>query len=164
MYMKYQLKTGTVHDISDIWQIIEKAWLQGQLNAATEEKLRVQLHITHSIEKIRMEILNHEQYYIILIENENCVAFASYSFNHSFPADFSIHKLYNLPSAESNKYIQMLISHIEILALHQGSQHLIIQTAEKEQSKYFESLGFHSNLKMPFSNVHPGIQLLKNIR
>ena len=164
MYMKYQLKAGTLNDIEDIWQIIEKAWLQGQIDESEKDKLILRLHITHSIEKIRMEILNREQHYIMLIENECSVAFASYSFNHRYPADFSIHQLYNLPSAESKKYIQMLISHIEILALQQGSKHLMIQTAKKEQSKYFESLGFYSSQLMPSSAIYPAIHMLKNIR
>jgi len=104
------------------------------------------LNIAHSVTKIKLEILNAYQRYI-LIEEKNCpVAFASYSLNGHHPPDFRIHKIYNLPGSEGKGYNKILISHIEALAMERGSAKLSVLVRQREKKEYFESLGFSASL------------------
>jgi|GEM_PF-1760714 len=138
----YKLKVATVNDIEDIWTIIEKTWLEGQISGIERKELINKLHLTHSINKIKLEILYSYQRYILIEEKNNSVAFASYSVSGGHPPDFRIHKIYNLPSTEGKGYNRILIAHIETLASSRGCRKLSVIVRNQDKKEYFESLGF----------------------
>ena len=129
----YKLKVATVNDIEDIWTIIEKTWLEGQIGGIERKEFISTLNLTHSINKIKLEILNSYQRYILVEEKNNSVAFASYSVSGGHPPEFRIHKIYNLPSTEGQGYNRILIAHIELLASNRGCRKLsvIVRHLEK---------------------------------
>jgi N-acetylglutamate synthase-like GNAT family acetyltransferase len=138
----YKLKVATVSDIEDIWTIIEKTWLEGQLSGLERRELISKLNLTHSVNKIKLEILNSYQRYILIEEKNNSVAFASYSVSGGHPPDFRIHKIYNLPSTEGKGYNRILIAHIESIASSRGCHKLSVIVRHQQKKEYFESLGF----------------------
>jgi N-acetylglutamate synthase-like GNAT family acetyltransferase len=138
----YTIKKGTVNDIESIWMIIERTWLESQITIKDRPELIRMLNLTHSIKKIKLEILNNYQRYILVQEKECPVAFASYSLGEIHPPDFRIHKIYNLPGTEGKGYNKILILHIEGLAIERGSRKLLVKVGLLEKKEYFESLGF----------------------
>lgn len=143
----YKLKAGTISDIEDIWMIIERTWLESRISGLDRVEMIKMLDLTHSIKKIRAEILNNYQRYILISEREAPVAFASYSVTGVHPPDFQIHKMYNLPSTEGKGYNKVLISHIEHLAIDRGCRKLTVNVKQEEKKQYFESLGFLATQK-----------------
>ncbi|MGA9648954.1 GNAT family N-acetyltransferase [Pedobacter sp.] len=160
----YNIKVATVYDVEDIWTIIERTWLESSISALAKSELIKLLNITHSTQRIKTEIQNNHQRYILVMEKDFAVAFASYSASQNYPHNFRIHKLYNLPSVEGKGYNKVLISYIERLAMDRGCHKLSVVVKENEKKQYFESLGYAAsdNNGSPIaSETLPGFTMVK---
>lgn len=161
----YKLKTGTVNDVEDIRQIIEMTWLDLHSIETERAALVSMLDITHSAEKIKFEILNYYQHYVLVVEDDRSVAFAAYSVAGLHPPDFKIHKIYHLPALLIRDYNKILIKHIEELAYQRGSKHLTVHIPENVNKAYFEALGFlvHSKAGSAYNSIQKGFEMIKNL-
>ena len=159
----YKLKTGTVNDVDEIWQVIEQTWLDSRTSGEERRALINLLNITHSIGKIKAEILNNYQRYVLVVEDGSAVAFASYSSTGIHEPSFKIHKIYNIPSVQGKGYNKILIRYIEELASNRGSKQLSVHVAENEKRIYFEALGFLAKEKSQTNHKseQQGIEMIK---
>jgi len=139
----YKVKEGTIEDAFNIWQLIEKTWIESGIRNLENQELLRNLKEMYSKEKVATEIVERIQCYLIVYEQSDAVAFASYSFtDHSTP-DFRIHKIYSLKFTQGKGYVKILISRIEQIALSKHGGHLFIHISRQSRKKeYFEALGF----------------------
>jgi len=139
----YKIKEGTIEDAFNIWQLIEKTWIESGIGNFENQELLRNLKEIYSEEKVTTEIADMIQCYLIIYEKSGAVAFASYSFtDHSTP-DFRIHKIYSLKFTQGKGYIKILISRIEQIAVGKHGGYLFIHISRQNRKKeYFEALGF----------------------
>ena len=139
----YKVKEGTIEDAFNIWQLIEKTWIESGIRNLENQELLRNLKEMYSKEKVATEIVERIQCYLIVYEQSDAVAFASYSFtDHSTP-DFRIHKIYSLKFTQGKGYVKILISRIEQIALSKHGGHLFIHISRQSRKKeYLEALGF----------------------
>ena len=139
----YKIKEGTIEDAINIWQLIEKTWIESGIGNFENRELLQNLKGIYSKEKVAIEIVERIQCYLIIYEQSDAVAFASYSFtDHPMP-DFRIHKIYNLKFTQGKGYIKILINRIEQIALGKNGSHMFIHISRQSRKKeYLEALGF----------------------
>ena len=139
----YKIKEGTIEDAFNIWQLIEKTWMESGIGNLENQELLRSLKELYSQEKVISEIVHRVQCYLVIYEQNDAVAFASYSFtDHSTP-DFRIHKIYSLKFTQGKGYIKILISRIEQIALGKHGGYLFIHISPQNRKKeYLEALGF----------------------
>jgi len=139
----YKIKEGTIEDAFNIWQLIEKTWIESGIGNFENRELLQNLKGIYSKEKVAIEIEEKIQCYLIIYEQNNAVAFASYSFTEHSMLDFRIHKIYNLKYTQGKGYIKILINRIEQIALSKNGSHLFIHISRQSRKKeYLEALGF----------------------
>ena len=139
----YKIKEGTIEDAFNIWQLIEKTWMESGIGNFENQELLRNLKEIYSQVKVTTEIADRIQCYLVIYEQSDAVAFASYSFtDHSTP-DFRIHKIYSLKFTQGKGYIKILISRIEQIAMGKHGGYLFIHISLHNRKKeYLEALGF----------------------
>jgi len=139
----YSIRYGTVDDVSNIEQIIERAWLKSNISIDEKQNILQSLIKLYPKDQIIFEIQNQVQFYLLLMEEDMPMAFVSYSISDTCPADFRIHKVYSLPESQGKGYEKILIAKVEEIAIEHGGDLLFIYLkGRNKKTEYFEALGF----------------------
>ena len=139
----YNIRYGTVNDVSSIEQIIERAWLKTNISIDEKQNIIHSLIKLYPKDQIISEIQDQIQFYLLLTEEEIPMALASYSITDTCPADFRIHKIYSMPESQGKGDEKILIAKVEEIAIEHGGNLLFIYLkGRNKKTDYFEALGF----------------------
>jgi hypothetical protein len=148
--MSYILKTATLNDVEDIYNIMDHTWNAGTLktDAGLEEQHRL-FRLLHSQTKIRLEIMNNHLKYLLIKQENITIAFASYASTGIHTRGLKVHKMFAEPGERVSYYQKLLLDHIEKIALAHGITHLLLG---KGMLGDFSMLGFEKQV-----STAPGI-------
>ena len=97
----------------------------------------------YSTAEITKQIAQNLQNFILLIEDEKPVGFASYSSLEEHPEAYKLHKLYCLPSTQGKGYGKALLAFIIDKARAAGKTVLELNVNRYNNAKlFYEKMGF----------------------
>lgn len=137
------IRVATIEDVETIRQLAEAIWWPSYSSILSVEQLTYMLAEIYSTEKIKSQIINSEQTYLLLMEGDNAVAFAAYSPREENTDLYKLHKLYCLPSTQGKGYGKLLIDKVCADVLAAGKNILELNVNRYNPSKgFYEKLGF----------------------
>jgi len=139
----YFIREATVNDVEAIRSIAEITWRQVYAPILAKEQLDFMLAEIYSAEKLTAQISNNIQAFLILVEDEEPVAFAAYSPRDEDPSIYKLHKLYCLPQTQGKGYGKMLINQVISNTLAAGVRTLDLNVNRYNNAKtFYEKMGF----------------------
>jgi ribosomal protein S18 acetylase RimI-like enzyme len=138
-----EIKTATVADVAMLRLLAEKIWWPTYSQILNKEQIRFMLDVIYAKDKLRLQIENGEQTFLILYENTVPVAFAAFSADQENPEMITLEKIYNLPETQGKGYGKLLISTVESKAREAGKSilQLYVHRANKARS-FYEKMNF----------------------
>jgi hypothetical protein len=100
----YSIKEATVADTDAIISIATETYWSVYGPILTEEQIIYMLGTIYSVETISGQIKNNAQSFLLLLEDEEPVAFAAYAPRAEDPEVYKLHKLYCLPKTQGKGY------------------------------------------------------------
>jgi predicted GNAT family acetyltransferase len=139
----YMIRTATVADVETIRQLAQEIWYETYLSILTKEQLDYMLTEIYSTDKLTGQIKNNEQTFILIVEDEQIVAFAAYSPRAEDPEIYKLHKLYCLPATQGKGYGKLLINEVSNKVLGAGKKLLELNVNRYNKAKtFYEKMGF----------------------
>jgi len=139
----YHIREAGVADVTAIREIANQTWWPTYGPILSAEQIAYMLGVLYSDEKINSQIANREQTFLILVEDDQPVAFAAYSPREENPEIYKLHKLYCLPQTQGKGYGKILINEVgnRVLAAGKNTLDLNVNRFNKARS-FYEKLGF----------------------
>jgi len=139
----YSIRQATVNDLETIRQIAEKTWWATYSPILEKEQISFMLGEIYSVEKISSQLINGTQSYLLLLEDDQPVAFAGYSPREEDPDIYKLHKLYCLPETQGKGYGKILINEVANKTLEAGKHILDLNVNRYNKAKdFYEKMGF----------------------
>jgi len=139
----YTIRKATVADVETIRKIAEKTWWPTYAPILSPEQITYMLGTLYSIEKIHSQVATGEQSFLLLIENNEPVAFAAYSPREEDPDIYKLHKLYCLPQTQGKGYGKILIEAVSEKAKAAGKNTLDLNVNRYNKARsFYEKMGF----------------------
>jgi diamine N-acetyltransferase len=139
----YFIRKATLDDVETIRAIADETWWNAYSPILEKEQISFMLGEIYSVEKITAQIKNTIQTYLLLIENDNPVAFAAYSPRNENPEIYKLHKLYCLPQTQGKGYGKILINEVAAKTTEAGKRILDLNVNRYNKAKsFYEKMGF----------------------
>jgi len=139
----YTIRKATTTDTETIIDIAEKTWWVAYPPILEEVQIRFMLNEIYTAEKISKQIENNIQTYLLLIEDEQPVAFAAFSPREENAKIYKLHKLYCLPATQGKGYGKILIDAVSDEVLKAGKHILELNVNRYNKAKsFYEKMGF----------------------
>jgi len=139
----YSIRQATINDVEIIRTLAEEIWYDAYLSILTKEQLDYMLTEIYSTEKLTDQIENNLQTFLLVIEDEQTVAFAAYSPREENADIYKLHKLYCLPSTQGKGYGRVLINEVSNKVLEAGKTILELNVNRYNKAKsFYEKMGF----------------------
>lgn len=139
----YYIRQATVADVEVIRQLAEEIWQATYSAILAEEQLTFMLKEIYSAEKLTQQIRHNQQTFLLLIEDEQPVAFAAYSPRDEDADIYKLHKLYCLPATQGKGYGKVLINEVAAKVTEAGKHILDLNVNRYNKAKtFYEKMGF----------------------
>jgi N-acetylglutamate synthase-like GNAT family acetyltransferase len=139
----YSIRKATVNDIEIIRSIADQTWWATYGPILAQEQITFMLDEIYSAAKIRDQIENDTQTYLLLLEDEQSVAFAAYSPREENADIYKLHKLYCLPVTQGKGYGKILINEVAQETVAAGKKILELNVNRYNNAKtFYEKMGF----------------------
>jgi N-acetylglutamate synthase-like GNAT family acetyltransferase len=139
----YTIRTATVNDVDTILQIADTTWWATYSAILDREQIEFMLAEIYSAEKIKKQVANNLQTYLLLEEEGIPVAFAGYSPRDENSDIYKLHKLYCLPQTQGKGYGKILINEVAEKTREAGKEILELNVNRYNQAKsFYEKMGF----------------------
>jgi GNAT superfamily N-acetyltransferase len=141
--MTYQIKQATVADTETIRHIAYETWWPTYSPILEKEQIEFMLTEIYSPEKISHQLETGEQTFLLLLDEDEAVAFAGFSPRAEDPEIYKLHKLYCLPKTQGKGYGKILINAVIDETLKAG-KHLLDLNVNRynKASTFYEKMGF----------------------
>lgn len=140
----YSIRPATVADTEIIRSIAEGTWWHTYSPILSGEQIAFMLADIYAPKKISHLLETGEQQFLLLVENDRPVAYASYSPRQENPEIYKLHKLYCLPETQGKGYGRILIDAV-IAKVKQAGKSVL----ELNVNRYNKSWSFY--LRMGFT-------------
>jgi GNAT superfamily N-acetyltransferase len=139
----YLIREATTADVEAIIQIAEQTWWPTYEPLLGKEQVAYMLEKIYSQEKITEQVKNNEQTFLLLLEDEQPVAFAAYSPREEDLEIYKLHKLYCLPVTQGKGYGKILINAVIDKTKEAGKHKLDLNVNRYNKAKdFYERMGF----------------------
>ena len=139
----YSIRQASINDLGIIREIAEKTWWATYSPILEKEQIDFMLNKIYSVENISAQLEHGTQTYLLLIENDQPVAFAAYSPREEDPEIYKLHKLYCLPETQGKGYGKVLINEVANKTTEAGKRILDLNVNRHNKAKsFYEKMGF----------------------
>jgi len=139
----YTIRKATVEDVETIRSLAQEIWMDAYSKILAIEQLDFMLKEIYSTEKLTDQVENNIQTFLLLMEDEQAVAFAAYSPRNEDPQVYKLHKLYCLPATQGKGYGKILINAVIAEVLKAGKHTLDLNVNRHNKAKsFYEKMGF----------------------
>ncbi len=137
------LKEADLADVAAIRDIAYQTWGPTYQEILSTEQIDYMLGVLYSTEKISGQISNDEQTYLLVIEDGQPVAFASYSPRAENPDIYKLHKLYCMPQTQGKGYGRLLVDEVAKRVLDSGKNTLDLNVNRYNKTiTFYQKMGF----------------------
>jgi GNAT superfamily N-acetyltransferase len=138
----YTIRQAKIDDAETIHHLAHQIWPSTYSAIISREQLNFMLADRYAVDVIAQQIADDIQTYLLLIEDDNPVAFASYSPDDD-PEVYRLHKLYLLPSTQGKGYGRALIDAVADSVLAAGKNKLDLNVHRQNPAKgFYDKMGF----------------------
>jgi len=139
----YTIRKATAGDAQTIRDLAEKTWWATYSPILEREQIEFMLDEIYDVDKIRHQLENNIQTFLLLSEGEKPVAFAGFSPREEDPEVYKLHKLYCLPETQGKGYGKVLINEVVSETLKAGKHLLDLNVNRYNKAKtFYEKMGF----------------------
>jgi GNAT superfamily N-acetyltransferase len=139
----YTIRTATINDVETIRQIADKTWWVTYGPILEAEQISFMLNEIYSADKLHNQIESNLQTYLLLLEDDQPVAFAGYSPRDENADIYKLHKLYCLPATQGKGYGKILINEVAQKTIEAGKNVLELNVNRFNNAKsFYEKMGF----------------------
>ena len=139
----YLIRESTTADVDAILHIAEITWNATYVSLVGQEQVDYMLAEIYSKDKITDQIKHKKQTYLLLVEDDNPVAFAAYSPREEDANIYKLHKLYCLPETQGKGYGKILIDAVADKTREAGKTMLDLNVNRYNKAKtFYEKMGF----------------------
>jgi GNAT superfamily N-acetyltransferase len=139
----HTIRKATVKDVEIIRSLAKEIWYDTYLPILAEEQLEYMLAGIYSTKKLTTQIKNNEQTYLLVVEDEQVVAFAAYSPREENPEIYKLHKIYCLPATQGKGYGKLLINTVCDAVIKAGKHLLELNVNRHNKARdFYEKMGF----------------------
>jgi GNAT superfamily N-acetyltransferase len=139
----YLIREATTADVEAILQIAQQTWWPTYEPLLGKEQVAYMLDEIYSQEKITDQVKNNKQTFLLLLDDEQPVAFAAYSPREEDPEIYKLHKLYCLPVTQGKGYGKILINEVIDKTKEAGKHKLDLNVNRYNKAKdFYERMGF----------------------
>jgi len=139
----YQIRKATINDAEIIRDLAIETWGDAYSAILAREQLDYMLEGIYSLDNLSAQIKNNTQTYLLLVEDDEPVAFAAYSPRDEDAEIYKLHKLYCLPQTQGKGYGKILINEVADQVLKAGKHTLDLNVNRHNKAKnFYEKMGF----------------------
>ena len=139
----YLIRKATVNDVAVIRSLAKEIWMDAYTAILSVEQLTYMLKEIYSEGKLTGQIKNNEQTFLLLVQDDQPVAFAAYSPRDENPEVYKLHKLYCLPATQGKGYGKILINAVADAVVKAGRHTLELNVNRHNKAKsFYEKMGF----------------------
>jgi N-acetylglutamate synthase-like GNAT family acetyltransferase len=137
------IRKATPEDVERIRFIVEECWTAVSGNRESQKEIYITVNNFYSTSKLINEINNQFTTYLLVIDEELAVAFASYKFTFKDMESSELKALYCLPLTQGKRYDELLLKEVMKNAINAGRHKIQIELSNYMGSAArFESFGF----------------------
>lgn len=129
---------ATSNDFKTIQDIAYKTWPATYGTILSEEQLSYMLTNFYSEETLKDNLVNKGHHFILALEDDNCLGFASFEHNYQNKNITHIHKIYILPETQGKGIGKKLLDAVEQSGIKETSQIISLNV-----NRYNTALGFY---------------------
>lgn len=139
----YTIRKATINDVEIIRQIADQTWWVTYGPILDKEQIAFMLGEIYAADKIREQIATNSQTYLLLMEDDQPVAFTGYSPREENPDIYKLHKLYCLPATQGKGYGKILINEVVKKTVEAGKRTLELNVNRYNNAKsFYTKMGF----------------------
>jgi ribosomal protein S18 acetylase RimI-like enzyme len=139
----YHIRKATINDAETIRDLATETWEDAYSTILAREQLDYMLASIYSLENLSAQIKNNVQTYLLLVEDDEPVAFAAYSPRDEDAEIYKLHKLYCLPKTQGKGYGKILINEVGAAVVKAGKHTLDLNVNRHNKAKtFYEKMGF----------------------
>lgn len=137
------IQTNTDDNFNSIRAIAEEVWPIAYGAILSKEQLDYMMEMMYSVSSLQKQAKEKGNHFILAVENEIPVGFASYEFNYDGTTKTKIHKIYILSTQQRKGTGRLLIDYITNEA-HQNNQEALLLNVNKNNvaQHFYKKLGF----------------------
>ncbi|MEC5142693.1 GNAT family N-acetyltransferase [Chitinophaga sp. 212800010-3] len=140
--MTYQIKAATVSDIPVIQDLTEKIWRPTYQSILTPEQIEYMIDMMYSTEALQRQISELKHQFLILLDNEKPIGFASYSTTDASNI-FKLHKIYLDLSYQGKGVGKFLLLQVAEQVKNRGADILELDVNRFNKARlFYEKQGF----------------------
>jgi GNAT superfamily N-acetyltransferase len=137
------IRKATVEDVETIRSLAHEIWMDAYTKILATGQLEFMLKEIYATEKLTEQIKNSEQTFLLLVEDEEPVAFAAYSPRDENTDIYKLHKLYCFPATQGKGYGKILANEVAAAVLKAGKHTLELNVNRHNKAKnFYEKMGF----------------------
>ena len=111
-----QIVPASIDDLEIVKDIAYKTWPVCYANIISSEQMNFMLDAFYSLESLKQNLREKKHQFLLALDNEIPLGFASYEHNYKGENKTHLHKIYMLPEAQGKGVGKMLINEVEVLA------------------------------------------------
>ncbi|GGH22839.1 GNAT family N-acetyltransferase [Mucilaginibacter phyllosphaerae] len=139
----FLIREATTADVDAILQIAKQTWWPTYEPLLGKEQVAYMLAELYTADKITKQITEKQQTFLLLIEDNQPVAFAAYSARPEDAEIYKLHKLYCLPVTQGKGYGKILINAVADKVIAAGKHTLDLNVNRFNNAKnFYEKMGF----------------------
>lgn len=136
------IQNNTDQNFSEIRAIAKEVWPIAYGAILSREQLDYMMEMMYSVPALQKQF-EHGHHFILAIEDEIPVGFASYEFNYNGTSKTKIHKIYILSNQQGKGTGRIMIDHIRESAKKNNQEALLLNVNKNNVAQHFyRKLGF----------------------
>ena len=137
------IKDASIKDLEVIHDLAHKIWPTAYGAILSPEQLRYMLEKIYALLSLQNQVFQLKHHFILLLEKEIPIGFASFSPEEEGSKIFKLHKIYVLPGKQGNGSGKFLLNHIMNTITKAGATSLELNVNRHNSAKFFyERQGF----------------------
>jgi GNAT superfamily N-acetyltransferase len=138
------IKAAGLKDLPVIHDLAHSIWPSAYGDILSPDQLKYMLEKFNSLSSLHNQLLNSHHNFILVLDNNIPVGFASFSPKEENRSIFHLHKIYVLPNQQGNGIGKMLLEYVVNLVKEKGATSLTLNVNRYNKARYFyEKKGFH---------------------
>ncbi len=139
----FTIRKATSADADQIVKLAHQTWWPTYSEILSTEQISYMLSAIYLSDKVADQIATQSQVYVILEEDGEPAAFASYSVREEDAEVYKLQKLYCHPKTQGKGYGKALINHVVDVVQQAGKKTLELNVNRGNNAKaFYEKMGF----------------------
>lgn len=134
---KIKIIAADSRHFQSIQQIAHITWFPTFKNILSDEQIRYMLERMYSLEALAKQVSEQNHSFLLAVNENQEIGYASYELNYKNTLGTKIHKLYVLPAFQGKNIGKRFIEHIEKIALENQQTHLQLNVNRFNQAVHF---------------------------